>query len=111
MKNSSNATRKAELIKAFAETLDKHCESDQDAWCVLVAFMDFCKFFEGQRERYPYDLSCQIRTVREKLTEDDVRLYDDLSDDCLSSIMISASNAEGLLVYNSMREDLVNLVC
>jgi hypothetical protein len=93
--------KKAEIIKAFAEALDKHTSTAHEVWCVIHALQDACEFLENKRYKYRHDLSFDIRCMREDIKEIRTQLYDDFTDDILETIMLSGANAEGLIVVNS----------
>lgn len=105
----SNPEKKAEIIKLFAEVIDKNTTSQHDVWCLIHVLQDACEFMNDKRYKYISDLPLSIRFMREKLRDGSEKiLYDDITDDIQQAIMIAGANAEGLIVVNSssMCEDL-----
>jgi hypothetical protein len=103
--------QKAEIIKAFAEVLNKNTATARDVWCIIHALQDGLEFMEDKRYKYRSDLPSCIRSIRGRLETENhglKMLFDDITDDLQELIMLAGENAEGLIVINSksMREDL-----
>jgi hypothetical protein len=103
--------QKSEMIKAIADVIDKSTRTIHDVWSVLHSIQDACAFAEDKRYKYRTDLPYCIRSIREKLQNENhgiKMIFDDISDDLQEVIMLAGENAEGLLLINSqsMRDDL-----
>lgn len=82
--------QKADIIRRFAEALDKNTTTPHEVWCIIHALLDACEFMEDKRYKYESELSMNIRYMRGKLEKGtEQMLYDDITDDVLEAIMVS----------------------
>ena len=110
-KQSEKTTQeqKADIIRKFAEAIDRNTTTPHEVWCIIHALQDAAEYMEDKRYKYPTDLAVSIRLLRERHTDSsELILYNDLSDELQEAIMIAGANAEGLVILNreSLRDAL-----
>ena len=107
----SESEKKAEIIKVFGETLDKHCTNHQDVWSIIITLRELSKFADEKRFKYNEDLPVDIRYMRDDIVKNkpnQLGTFDDITDDLQALIMLAGTNAEGnaIVCSEEMSKDL-----
>lgn len=101
--------KKAEMINALSAIINKHCQTSQDTWSFIRAMQASMEHLTDKRLSFRSDLNSDLRSIRNKLSSNNVSVFDDISDAIVEAVMISGSNTEGFIVFNEMNEDLTAL--
>lgn len=97
-------TKKEQIISAFTESLNKHCETDQDLTNLIEALEKFNLFINEQHQKNNPDLFLDLMTIKSILTDScgDSNLLDIqylMTDEYFASTLIAEKYAKesGLL--------------
>lgn len=106
---------KAEIIKAFAETVDKNTSSVDEVYNVISSLYDSFSFLEGQRHKFQDDLSFYVRCIQKDLKdrpEHIVSLFEDMTDSLFEMLLLAGRSSQGLCTINSkeMKDGLVKII-
>jgi hypothetical protein len=100
---------KSELIKAFAEILDKHTSDHHDVYYLVRALRDFCEFMANQRFIHGECLMRHSRYI-ENLVREKNSLYLDalvnMADAASEAMALAGQNAEGINIFNKMEKEI-----
>lgn len=110
----SNANAKAEIIQKFAETLDKHCSSEQDVQTVIYSMLAMQQHMEKLLESRVTEVGYWIRSMREEVVKkdyrDNVRVFDCMTDGFIDALDVISHHSKGLEIISNLHDDLINSI-
>jgi hypothetical protein len=106
----SDPEKKAEMIKAFAEALDKNTASHHEVWQVLHALQECFKFMVDQRWEHDPNIMSIARYIEDVLIKKNQGIWLDqftkMADSASETMIISNQCCEGVYIIRRMEEEI-----
>lgn len=110
----SESEKRALIIKAFADPLDKHCSSEQDVIDVIYSMLAMQQHLNKLLEYRVPNVGFWIRSMRKdvvnkNLTEN-VQVFDAMSDGFLDALDVISHYSKGLELISNLQDDLEHAI-
>lgn len=110
----TESEKKAMLIQAFAETLNKHCSTEHDVQTVIYSMLAIQQHMEKLLEGRVTEVGFWIRSMREDIIKkdltDNVLVFDAMSDSFIDALDVISHYSKGIDLIANLHDDLVNAI-
>lgn len=102
--------KKAKMIEAFFELLDKNTSDHHEMFYIVRAFCEFFEFMSDQRFKHDADILTTYQSIKDIMQKKGLTAhdnsFDNMAETSIQAVIIAGQNAEAINIINGMHKEL-----